>query len=354
MADGNLPPKKRRKVDTVTFVSATNRLELLPDNVLLCVLGYLDAVSLKRAGAVCRRLCRFSNDPTLWKTVDLSLVAKSMNIRKLQRIIHHVLKPSTEQISVYASKSHFNLTNNTLKLLNAKCPQIASLSFTGCTLTSLAWTDLVQFTHLAYLGIERCDFNGTRFFDCVDFKQLPKLKGLSFSGGSLFQVGVAKLPGLVSLNLIECTNIWNTALRDITDAKDLQYLSLPFSALLDVYASTKLLKLKSLVIGGAKAKVVRNPTRDIQSIARVSPNLIFLDLSDCDYCISLSTLDEFVSLIIALPCLKVLGLVGHDISKDMLDQLLQAQPCLTVLTEQWKLLAYKIRNKIPICNAITM
>jgi len=347
MADGNLPPKKRNKTDTITFVSATNRLELLPDNVLMSVLGYLDSVSLKRTGTVCRRLCRFSNDPTLWKTVDLSLVAKSMNIRKLQRIIHHVLKPSTEQISIYASKSHFNLTSNTLKLLNTKCPQIASLSFTGCTLTSLTWADVTQFTHLTYLGIERCDFNGTKFFDDVDFDVFPKLKGLSFSGGSLFHVGVAKLPRLAGLNLIECTNIWNTALRDITHAKDLQYLSLPYSALLDVDHSIQLLKLKSLVIGGAKSKVSRKPATEIHSIAQVSPNLIFLDLSDCDYRISLSTLDDIVSLVIALSSLKVLGLVSQNISEDTLDQLLQARPCLNVLTEQWKLLAYKVQNKIP-------
>jgi len=197
------------------------------------------------------------------------------------------------------------------------------------------------------LGIERCDFNGTRFFDEVDFDKFPKLKGLSFSGVSLFHIGVVKFPSLDSLNLIECANIWETALRDITDAKDLQYLSLPFSALLDVGNCTRLLKLKSLVIGGVKSKAMRKPTANIQSIAQVSPNLIFLDLSDCDYRISLGTLDDIVSLIIALPCLKVLGLVGQDISKDTLDQLLQARPCLNVLTEKWKLLAYKIRNKIP-------
>ena len=347
MADGKLPPKKRRKVDTVTFVSATNRLELLPDNVLLLALSYLDAVSLKRVGAVCRRLCRFSNDPTLWKTVDLSLVAKSMTTRKLQWIIHHVLKPSTEQISIYANKSRFNLTNNTLKLLNTKCPHITYLSFTGCMLTSITWTDLMQFTQLTYLGVEKCDFNGTRFFYDVDFDKLPKLKGLSFSGGSLFNVSVCQMPGLTSLNLIQCTNVWNTSLKDITGAKDLQYLSLPYSALLDVDFSVQLLKLKSLIIGGVNAKVVRKPTRDVQLIAKLSPNLTFLDLSDCDFRISLCVLDDIVSLIATLPHLKALGLVGHDITKDILDQLLQTQPCLSVLTEQWKLLAYKAQNRIP-------
>ena len=348
MTDSSIPPKKRRKFgSSITYVAASNQLELLPDNALLLIMWYLDSVSLRRIGAVNRRLHRLSNDWSLWQDVDLSLVAKNLSNRKLQGIIHHVLKPTTVKIRIFAYKLNLNLTNNVLKLLHTKCPQINNLSFTGCSLKSLTWKDMVQFTTLTHLSIENCEFNSTSFFADVKFDQFPKLTHLSFSGNMLFYVDVTKVTSLTSLNLIGCTNIWNTALSNMPDAKDLCYLSLPFSALLEPATNSKikLCKLKSLVIGGNNRS--RIPLQDIQVIARVAPNLVFLDLSNCDYRFSPDNSNKLVTLISELPHLKALGIVGQCMAEEELDHLSLLQPNLIVLTENWRLMAYKIRNKHP-------
>ena len=351
MTDSNLPPKKRRKVGaSTTFVAASNQLELLPDNALLLIMSYLDSVSLKRVGAVNRRLYRLSTDWSLWLDVNLSLVVKSQSNRKLQWIIHHVLKPATVRIRIFAHKSSLNVTNNVLKLLNAKCPQINNLSFTGCSLKSLTWKDMIQFTKLTHLRIENCEFNGTSFFLNVNFDQFPKLTHLAFSGNMLFNVNVTKATSLTSLDVIGCTNIWNTVLYNIADAKDLWYLSLPFSSLLEPPGPNnkiQLSKLKSLVIGGSSKGPAHNTLQDIQVIANIAPNLVFLDLSNCDYRFSSANSDRLVSLVTKLPCLKVLGLVSHCVAKEKLDHLSLLQPNLIVITENWRLMAYKIRNKLP-------
>lgn len=349
MNDSSIPPKKRRKVGaSISYVTASNQLELLPDNALLLIMCYLDSVSLKRVGAVNRRLYRLSSDWSLWRDVDLSLLAKSQSNRKLQWIINHVLTPSTVKISVFGYKSNLNLTNNVLKLLHTKCPQLNNLRVFGCSLKSLTWKDLVKFTTLTHLSIENCEFNSTNFFSDVRFDQLPKLTHLSFSGNALFYIGVTKLASLTSLDLIGCTNIWNTALRDISDIKELTYLSLPFSALLDYNTGSKnrLLKLKSLVIGGNNGRS-RIPSQDIQIIAEHAPNLIFLDLSECDYQFSSDNSDKLVSLVTKLSCLNVLGLVSQCVAKEKLHELSLVQPKLILLTEKWRLLAYKIRNRLP-------
>lgn len=343
------PAKKRRKIGpSTTYVAASNQLELLPDNALLLVMWYLDAVSLKRVGAVTRRLYRLSNDWSLWQDVDLSLVAKGQSNRKLQWIIHHVLKPTTFKLRIFAYKLNLNLTNSVLKLLLMKCPQINNLSFTGCSLKSLTWKDMVQFTTLKHLSIENCEFNGTNFFSNVNFDQFPKLTHLTFSGNMLFYVDVTKITSLTSLNLIGCTNIWNTALGNIADAKGLCHLSLPFSALLEppgTSSNIQLCKLQSLVIGGNNGS--RIPLQDIQVIAHLAPNLVFLDLSICDYRLSSDNSDKLVSLVTKLPDLKALGLVSQCMAEEELDHLSLLQPNLVMLTENWRLIAYKIRNKLP-------
>ena len=347
----NIPPKKRRKIgSSTTYVAASNQLELLPDNALLLIMWYLDAVSLKRIGAVNRRLYRLSNDWSLWQDVDLSVVAKTQSNRKLQWIIHHVLKPTTVKIRIFAYKLNLNLTNSVLKLLHTKCPQINNLSFTDCSLKSLTWKDMVQFTALKHLSIENCEFNSTNFFSDVNFDQFPKLTHLTFSGNMLFYVDVTKVTSLTSLNLIGCTNIWNTALGNIANAKDVCYLSLPFSALLELPGTNKkiqLYKLKSLVIGGNNRGPSRVPLQDIQVIACIAPNLVFLDLSNCDYRLSSDNSDKLVSLVTKLPHLKALGLVSQCIAEEEVDHLSLIQPNLVVLTENWRLIAYKIRNKLP-------
>jgi len=347
MTDNNVPPKKRRKGVLISYVAASNQLELLPDNALLLIMWYLDSVSLKRVGAVNRRLHSLSNDWSLWRDVDLSMVAKQSN-RKLQGIINHVLKPNTVKISIFAYKSNLNLTNNVLKLLHRKCPLINNLSFFGCSLKSLTWKDFVQFTTLTHLSIENCEFNSINFFSEIRFDQLPKLNHLSFSGTALFHVDVTKISSLTSLNLIGCTNVWKTALGDIADAKEMCYLSLPYSALLDLGSKVQLLKLKSLVIGGNQKGLLRTPLEDIQNIVHFSPNLVFLDLSRCDYRFSSENIDKLVLLVINLPYLNALGLVSQHIAEEELDQLSLARPNLILLTEEWRLLTYQIRKKHPI------
>ena len=354
MTDSNLPPKKRRKVGaSITYVAASNQLELLPDNALLLIMFYLDAVSLKRVGTVNRRLYRLSADWSLWRDVDLSLVAKSQSNRKLQWIIHHVLKPATVKIRIFAHKSSLNVTSNVLKLLHAKCPQINNLSFTGCSLKSLTWKDMIQLTTLIQLSIENCEFNGTNFFSEINFDQFPKLTHLKFSGNMLFNVNVTKVTSLLSLDVIGCTNIWNTVLYNITDAKELCYLSLPFSLLLkpaENNSNIQLSKLKSLVIGGNSKGPARNTLQDIQVIANIAPNLVFLDFSNCDYRFSSANSDKLVSLVAKLPYLKVLGLVSQSVAKEELEHLSLLQPNLIVITEDWRLMAYKMRNKLPSYN----
>lgn len=344
------PPKKRRKVGISTkYVAASNQLELLPDNALLLIMWYLDSVSLKRVGAVNRRLYRFSNDWSLWRDVDLSLVAKSLSNRKLQWIIHHVLKPTTAKIKIPACKLKLNITNSVLKLLHTKCPQINHLSFFGCSLKALTWKDMVQFTTLTHLSIENCEFNSNNFFSGVRFDQFPELTHLTFSGNLLFYVDVTKVTSLTSLNLIGCTNIWETALRDIANVKQLSYLSLPFSGLFnhDAASEIQLLKLKSLVVGGNDIVPPRVLIQDIQVIAQFAPNLVFLDLSSCDYRLSPDNSDKLVSLVTKLPHLRVLGLVSHCVTEKELDNLSLVQASLILLTDKWKMLAYKIRNNLP-------
>ena len=208
---------------------------------------------------------------------------------------------------------------------------------------------MVQFGKLTHLSVENCDFNSTNFFTDVKFDQLPKLTHLTFSGNTLFYVGVTKVTSLTSLNLIGCTNIWNTALRDIAGAEELTYLSLPFSALLEfgVGAKIQLPKLKSLVIGGNDTGLSRIPLQDIQVIANIAPNLIFLDLSSCDYRLCSDNSSKLVSLVAKLPQLNAVGLVSQHIGKEDLGELSLAQPNIILLMEKWKLLAYKIRNKLP-------
>ena len=350
MTDSGIPPRKRRKVGTsTTYVAASSRLELLPDNALLLIMWYLDSVSLKRIGAVDRRLYRLSSDWSLWQDVDLSLVAKSQSNRKLQSIIRHVLKPSTIKIKIFSRKSNLNLTSGVLKLLHTKCPRIRELGFFICSLKSLTWKDMVQFGALTHLSVENCEFNGINFFSDVKFDQFPKLTHLTFSGNRLFYVGVTKVTSLISLNLIGCTNIWDTALRDIADAKELTYLSLPFSSLLkiDINVTTQLLKLKSLVIGGNDTRPSRVPVPDIQVIANIAPNLVFLDLSICDYRLNSDNSNQLMSLVANLPHLNAVGLVSQDIGEKDLGELSLARPNIILLMEKWKLLAYKIRNKLP-------
>ena len=346
MTDSSIPPKKRRKIGASTsYVAASNQLGLLPDNALLLIMWYLDSVSLKRFSAVNRRLYHLSADRSLWRVVDLSLVMKSQNNRKLHWIINHVLKSSTIKISIYAYKAKFNLTNNVLKLLHTKCPQIKNLSFISCSLKSLTWRDFVHFTTLTHLSIEKC---GTNFFNDIKFNQFPKLTHFSYSGNTLFNVDVTKVTTLTSINLIGCTNIWNTTLKDIANAKELCYLSLPFSALIEEHRSDiQLLKLKSLVIGGNDIEPSRVPIQNIQKIAHVSPNLVFLDVSSCDYHFSLDNSDKLVLLVTKLPYLNVLGIVSQDVAKEELENLSSVQPNLILLKEKWKLLTYKIRNKLP-------
>ena len=80
--------------------------------------------------------------------------------------------------------------------------------------------------------------------------------------------------------------------------EELTHLSLPFSALLEfgVSAKIQLPKLKSLVIGGNDTGLSRIPLQDIQVIANIAPNLIFLDLSSCDYRLCSDNSSKLVSL----------------------------------------------------------
>lgn len=98
----------------------------------------LDARSILRLACVCRRLHALHSHEYAWQNVDLSTLAKRLDVRRLKSIIHHKLPISMSQIRIVSEgKSKHVVNEKAMDDLFIKCPNIKTLILEFCDLTEV-------------------------------------------------------------------------------------------------------------------------------------------------------------------------------------------------------------------------
>lgn len=118
------------------FLASQPILELLPDNIILTIMNYLDVTSLVQLSRVCRRFYHLYTDESVWNDVDLTTIASRLDVRKLKKIIHERLPGSLIGIRLASTKKQF-VTGVALDELFDRCPNIRAITLKGCDLTQV-------------------------------------------------------------------------------------------------------------------------------------------------------------------------------------------------------------------------
>lgn len=258
------PHKKRKTVARRRFETIASQpiLELLPDNIILTIMNYLDVTSLVQLSRVCRRFYHLYTDESVWSDVDLTTIASRLDVRKLKKIIHERLPGSLIGIRLASTKKQF-VTGVALDELFDRCPNIRAITLKGCDLTQLPSTcKLFHNPTLEHVSIVNCTI-GFRWMEAVQVSW-PKLTHLSLAGSvklSNFDIQYMAdckpwATSLKSLDISGCYRISELGLKTVcTSFENLKSLSvsrLPFNdvnseKMIEHIASLKQLKHLSIV-----------------------------------------------------------------------------------------------------------
>ena len=141
--DYPFPPLTHKHVLVILSASEPS-LSLLPDNVALRIMWYLDLPSLISLAKVNRRYYHLHSDEYIWTDVDLSTVPK-LNVQRIKRLIREKLHPALWRVTLQ-SNAHQCQRNSTLRPvitsaalddLFTKCPKIRTIKLDCCDLSQV-------------------------------------------------------------------------------------------------------------------------------------------------------------------------------------------------------------------------
>ncbi|CAI8013209.1 F-box/LRR-repeat protein 12 [Geodia barretti] len=223
-------------------------LSLLPDNVVLKIMSFLDVPSMMSLARINRRFYLLHSDEYIWSDVDLSTVPK-LDVQRMKKFIREKLHPALWRLTLRSNaiecqrrpKMRPIITGAALDELFKKCPNIQTITLDNVDLSQLPPECLLwSSSRMERITFSRC---------VAPFKWLEKAK--------------PHWPNLKHLYLPYTTK---------TSDHDLQYLA---SLRASVHPPAPTLIHLSLT------NCYRIGKAGIQSICDSFPNLVMLDVSDC-------------------------------------------------------------------------
>lgn len=267
------------------------------DEVLLQVFKWLPKKTLIRCSYVCRRFHRLAQDESLWTRLDLGcktlragalgkIISRGVVILRLAQaeMAHPVFEPdSLESSPEFQSKLQYLdlsmavITKPSLKMLLSKCRQLKKLSLEHVQINDEICDEIAQNVHLEALNLAmsegiRPSSMKTMMLNLTNLHSLnvawshldegcvnalvqnvtPNLLRLNIAGcrrsmtDSYLEILGKRCPGLLELDLSDCTALTSAAIGLVTKFKDLEYLSLSRCYCISATAYMDLGKLTSL------------------------------------------------------------------------------------------------------------
>eukprot|EP00795_Rhopilema_esculentum_P000619 gene619-10313_t len=102
-------------------------LDVIPDGVIIKILGFLSLKNLLAASRTCQRWRQLAFDMSLWARVDMQPYRKTVSESTLVRIIRNLFSGKIRELSLKG----FKITQTILQEL-AKCSTLKSLNLDGC------------------------------------------------------------------------------------------------------------------------------------------------------------------------------------------------------------------------------
>ena len=128
-------------VNKLIIVRPGAYLELLPDNIVLSIMFYLDCASIFKLSKVCKRFYHLSQDEQVWTNVDMCTLPY-MDVRNVKKFIDLKLSSKLHTIKMQSSfglKGRASLKpkidNNILNALVEKCKNIVKIELLNCDLS---------------------------------------------------------------------------------------------------------------------------------------------------------------------------------------------------------------------------
>ena len=267
-------------------------LHCLPDNLVLYIMSFLDALSLFRLGKVSKRFYHLHQDKSNWLAVDLTTL-RQLNVQRLKKLIKDLLhcdlyaiRLRSNATSCMVKKSRPVVTPDALTDLLRKCGNIKSIVLEDCDLR-------VGREHL-FLKYEA--FRSVSILNChtevgwLEGVSWPNLRYLSFQDTKKIsnrEIGAMVMSGsclekVVSLNLIGNSRLTSEGVRYLCESKRanlLGQLSLSLSRTLNCDVFSYLASLPSLKELHLRGKPVGEDECRIENLPLLLPHLKLLDIS---------------------------------------------------------------------------
>ncbi|XP_028404626.1 F-box/LRR-repeat protein 12-like [Dendronephthya gigantea] len=229
----------------------------LPPNILLTIFQFLDLKSLCKSSRVCRLWYNYTNDPSLWKVIDLR--PYQINLRGMKKIVNRRVSECTKELYikglVTATKKIENLSGPLLEEIRKRANNLECLRLYNCylknvgiqllpscinelslaeSLVPLGWFEPLKQNNLLpsleHLSLESCTRISSE--DISSICELKTLKTLILRGcyriidDDLKTISM-NLKKLTQLDLCDCKKIKDVSLHHISHhLKDIQILCL--------------------------------------------------------------------------------------------------------------------------------
>ena len=116
------------------FLAPKPSLSLLPDNVVLKIMSFLDIPSLMSLAQINHRYYLLHSDEFIWTDVDLSTVPR-LDVQKVKKLIREKLHPALWRLTLQSNaiqcqrqpKMRPIITGSALDDLFKKCPNVRSI-----------------------------------------------------------------------------------------------------------------------------------------------------------------------------------------------------------------------------------
>ena len=122
-------------------------LSLLPDNVVLKIMSFLDVPSMMSLARINRRFYLLHSDEYIWSDVDLGTVPK-LDVQRMKKFIREKLHPALWRLTLRSNaiecqrrpKMRPIITGAALDELFKKCPNIQTITLDNVDLSQVCMT----------------------------------------------------------------------------------------------------------------------------------------------------------------------------------------------------------------------
>ena len=146
---------------------STSFFDVVPDNVITCILSSLSSDDLCRCAKVCRRWYKLVWNPVLWTSISIS--NRFVDVDRAMKSLTKILSCNTPTVCVFVESINLRqcerLTDRGLYIIARRCPELRQLVLDGCfNITNIALFEVVsncvnlkylsvsgEFDHLSYL-----------------------------------------------------------------------------------------------------------------------------------------------------------------------------------------------------------